>query len=155
MSKPLNIKEITGAIDLGSRNLWDSLDDDQKKSITFYTLNRYISSISTNNRDDAETIVVKANELFNKNFFNISKHPKLLWHLACMCNLGEQNIYYHEWIGFKKKEGNDKIFKFLESKFPNMKLDEIEMMAKLVDKKGIKEFAKDLGLDDSEIKKLF
>ncbi len=155
MSNPLKIQDVTGAIDLGARDLWDSLDDDQKKSVTFYTLNRYISSVKTSNRSEQELAVFKANEYFNKNFFNISKHPKLLWHLACMCGNEQKKIYFHEWIGFKKKEGNDKIFKFLESKFPNMKLDEIEMMAKLVDKKGIKEFAKDLGLDDSEIKKLF
>lgn len=155
MSAPLKIQDVTGAIDLGARDLWDTLTDEQKKSITFYTLNRYLSSIKTSDTEEQGLAVIKTNEYFNKHFFELSKHPKLLWHLACMCGNDRQKIYFHEWIGFKKKDGNDKVFKFLESKFPNMKTDELELLAYLSDKKGLKEFAKDHGLDDTEIKKLF
>jgi len=153
MSDKLTIKDETAAIDMGARDLWDNFTDDQKKQISFFLLNRYASSIKTSDREAQELAVFKTNEYFNKNFFNISKHPKLLWYLICMCGNDEKKLYFHEWIGHKKKTGDNKISKFLEDKYPNMKRDEIEMMAQLMDKKDIKQMAKDLGMTDAEIKK--
>lgn len=154
MSEKLTIKDETAAIDLGAKDLWDNFTDDQRKQISFFLLNRYASSIKTNDREAQELAIFKTNEYFNKNFFQLSKHPKLLWYLVCMCGNDEKKIYFHEWIGFKKKSGDNKIYKFLESKYPNMKSDEIEMMSQLMDKKDIKELAKDLGMSDAEIKKI-
>lgn len=154
MSDKLTIKDETGAIDMGARLLWDEFTDDQKKQISFFLLNRYASSIKTSDREAQELAVFKTNEYFNKNFFNISKHPKLLWYLICMTGNDEQKIYFHEWIGHKKKSGDNKIYKFLEDKYPNMKRDEIEMMAQMIDKKDVKQMAKDLGMTDAEIKKV-
>ena len=50
----------------------------------------------------------------------------------------EKNIYFHEWIGFKKKSDNDKVLKVLEGFFPDMKTDELELLASITDKKEIK-----------------
>ena len=154
MSEKLTIKDETAAIDLGARDLWDTFTDEQKKQISFFLLNRYASSIKTSDREAQELAVFKTNEYFNKNFFNISKHPKLLWYLICMCGNDNKKIYFHEWIGHKKKAGDDKIYKFLESKYPNMKRDELELMAQLMDKSDVKQLAKDLGMEDKDIKKI-
>ena len=154
MSEKLSIKDETAAIDMGARDLWDNFTDEQRKQISFFLLNRYASSIKTSDRDAQELAVFKTNEYFNKNFFLLSKHPKLLWYLVCMCGNENKKIYFHEWIGHKKKTGDNKITKFLEDKYPNMKRDEIEMLAQMVDKKDIKQLAKDLGMTDAEIKKV-
>jgi hypothetical protein len=66
----------------------------------------------------------------------------------------EKKIYFHEWIGYKKKTGDNKILKFLETIYPDMKNDELELLAMMTDKKEIKEMAKDMGMTDEEIKKL-
>lgn len=153
MSEKITIKDETAAIDLGAKDLWDNFTDEQRKQISFYLLNRYASSIRTTNREAQELAVFKTNEFFNKNFFQISKHPKLLWYLVCMCGNDEKKIYFHEWIGFKKKTSDDKVYKFLESKYPNMKRDELELLSSLTTKAEVKQMAKDLGLDDKEIKK--
>ena len=47
-----------------------------------------------------------------------------------------------------------KIFDFLQSCYPNYKNDEIETLISVLDKKEIKEMAKQAGLDDKEIKLL-
>lgn len=154
MSEKLTIKDETAAIDMGARDLWDNFTDDQRKQISFFLLNRYASSIKTTSRAEQEMAIFKTNEYFNKNFFNISKHPKLLWYLLCMTGNDAKKIYFHEWIGFKKKTSDDKVYKFLESKYPNAKRDELEMLALLTDKSEIKQLAKDMGLDDKQIKKL-
>lgn len=154
MSDKLTIKDETAAIDMGAKNLWDEFTDDQKKQISFYLLNRYASSIKTSDREAQELAVFKTNEYYNKYFFELSKHPKLLWYLVCMCGNDDKKIYFHEWIGHKKKSGDSKIYKFLETVYPDMKDDELELKALLMDTKEAKQLAKDLGMTDAEIKKL-
>jgi hypothetical protein len=117
-------------------------------------LNRYASSVKTSNRDVQEVAVFKTNEYFNKHYFSLSKHPKLLWYLLAMCGNDEKKIYFHEWIGHKKKTGDGKIYKFLESIYPNMKDDELELQSSLMDTKEAKELARDLGMTEAEIKKI-
>ena len=154
MSEKLSIKDETAAIDLGAKDLWDNFTDDQKKQISFFLLNRYASSIKTSDREAQELAVFKTNEYFNKYYFNISKHPKLLWYLICMCGNDEKKIYFHEWIGFKNKNRDNKIYKFLESVYPNTKADELELQAMLMDIKEARALARDLGMTDAEIKKI-
>lgn len=153
-SDKLTIKDETAAIDLGAKDLWDNFTDDQKKTISFFLLNRYASSIKTSDREAQELAVFKTNEYFNKYYFNISKHPKLLWYLICMCGNDAKKIYFHEWIGFKKKNGDNKIYKFLETVYPNMKDDELELKAMLMDTKEAKELAREMGMSEEEIKKI-
>ena len=154
MSEKLTIKDETAAIDMGARDLWDNFTDEQRKTISFFLLNRYASSIKTSDREAQELAIFKTNEYFNKYFFDLSKHPKLLWYLVCMTGNDEKKIYFHEWIGHKKKTGNNKVLKFLETIYPGMKDDELELLAMMTDKKEIKEMAKDMGMSDDEIKKL-
>ena len=52
----------------------------------------------------------------------------------------------------KKKEGDNKSQKFLAKLYPNMKSDEIDLMAKINDKRDIADMARNLGLDDKSIK---
>lgn len=154
MSEKLTIKDETAAIDMGARDLWDNFTDEQRKTISFFLLNRYASSIKTSDREAQELAVFKTNEYFNKYFFELSKHPKLLWYLVCMTGNDQKKIHFHEWIGHKKKTGDNKIHKFLETIYPDMKNDELELLALMTDKKEIKEMAKDMGMTDEEIKKL-
>lgn len=154
MSDKLTIKDETGAIDMGARDLWDSFTDDQKKQISFFILNRYASSIRTTDREAQELAVFKTNEYYNKYYFEIAKHPKLLWWLLCMTGNENKKIYFHEWIGFKKKESDSKITKFLETVRPDLKADEIAILEKTVTKAELKELARDLGYEESEIKKM-
>ena len=154
MNEKLSIKDETAAIDMGARDLWDDLTDEQKKQISFYLLNRYASSIKTADREAQELTVFKTNEYFNKYFFNLSKHQKLLWYLLCMTGNEEKKIYFHEYIPFKKQKSNNKLIEFIRENNPSLNDDEIELMLKINDKKDIKEFAVDLGLTDQEIKKI-
>ena len=75
MSK-LPLKDILAAIDMGAKEIWDELSDDERKQVSFYLLNRYVSS-QKGNRDKQELAVFKTNEYYNKNFFNLQKHKKL------------------------------------------------------------------------------
>lgn len=154
MTDKLTIKDETAAIDLGAKDLWDNFTEEQRKQISLYLLIRYASSVKTNDADAQALAIFKTNEYYNKHYWSLTKHPKLLWYLVCMCGNDEKKIYFHEWIGFKKKENNNKLAKFLEDCYPHLNEEEIDLMIKINDKKDFKALALDLGLTDEEIKKI-
>lgn len=157
MSEKIELKEKLAAVDLGAKSFWDDIDDTQRKALKseLYILNRYISNVKTGNRDTKEHFVLAVNEFFNKNWNDLQKHPKLLWLLLCMCSHESKNIFFHEWIGFKKKKGDTKAAKFLLEIYPNRKQDEVEMLAQLMDTKELKALARQHGYEDKEIDKMF
>ena len=149
MSK-LPIKDILAAIDMGALEVWDELSDEERKQVSFFLLNRYVSSVKSN-RDSQELAVFKTNEYYNKHFYTLQKHKKLLWHLLCLSG-NTKNIMYHEWIGYKKKTGdNSKSVKYLMKMFPNMKTDEVELLARISTKKEIFALAADYGIDKKDV----
>ena len=142
----LPLKDILAAIDMGAKSVWDELSEDEKKQVSFWLMNRYVSSVK-GNRDKQELAVFKTNEYYNKNYMEISKHPKLQWQLLCQAgNTGK--IEFHQWIGHKKKgSSNSNNIKFLQQIYPNKKLDEIDMLASLSDKKQLKQLAEEHAID--------
>ena len=142
----LPIKDILAAIDMGAKNVWDELSDEERKQINFWLLNRYVSSVN-GNRDAQELAVFKTNEYYNKKWNEFgTRHPKLQWQLLCQSgNTGK--IEFHKWIGFKKKVGNNNAINFLQKLYPTMKQDEVELLARISTKKELKELAKDHDID--------
>jgi hypothetical protein len=108
------------------------------------------------NNTQKELAIFKTNEYYNKNFFTIQKHKKLLWFLLCMTANDKKEIRYHEWIGYKLKDAGsqNKAIKFLKTLYPNMKEDEIELLAKINSKEELKELAEAHGMDKAETKKV-
>ena len=146
-AEKLAIKEILSWIDNGNSNIWNDLEDEHKKQISFWLLNRYVSGIQ-GSRDKQELAVFKTNEYYNKHFNDIGVgkdkgHPKLLWQLLCMCgNTGKNE--FHPWIGFKKRDGSTgKAMSLLEKLNPNMKTDEVELLARISTKKELKALAEE------------
>ena len=142
----LPIKDILAAVDMGAKSVWDELGDDERKQISFWLLNRYVSSVN-GKREAQELAVFKTNEYYNKNYMEVSKHPKLQWQLLCLAgNTGK--IEFHKWIGHKKKTSdNSKGIKLLEQIYPNMKQDEVELLARISTKKELKQMAEEYNID--------
>jgi hypothetical protein len=144
-------KEIIPAVDLGLADLWDAATEEGRKEIKgdFWTLNRYISSVKSNNRELQEHFVLTVNEFYNKNWAAIQQHPKLVWQSLCLCSHESKKTYFHEWIPLKKSKNKKE--EFLATLFPNMKLADVEALAAITTDKEIKEYAKDLGWDKKQI----
>lgn len=146
-------KEMIPAIDLGIKELWDAATDEGKKEIKLdlWNLNRYISSIN-GDYDKQAIALVKVNEYYNKNWEVLgAKHPKLQWQLLCVAGkTGKKE--YHPWIGLKKKkDDSSKAVKFLLQIYPNMKLDEVETLARISTKKELQELAREHGYDKVDL----
>jgi|TARA_R110000744_G_scaffold194212_1_gene313025 hypothetical protein len=146
-AEKLAIKEILSWIDNGRSDIWNHLEDDHKKQISFWLLNRYVSGVQ-GSREKQELAVFKTNQYYNKHFNDIgvgkdNGHQKLMWQLLCMSgNTGKNE--FHPWIGFKKRDGSTgKAMKFLQQIYPNMKTDEVELLARISTKKELKQLAEE------------
>ena len=142
-------KEMIPALDAGIKDLWDAAGEDGQKEIKgdLWNLNRYMSSVK-GSREKQELAVFKTNEYYNKNWAVLgNKEAKLQWLLLCQCgNTGKNE--FHPWIGFKKKTGdNNNAVNFLQKIYPNMKLDEIELLATQYTKKELKQLAEEYNID--------
>lgn len=151
MSDKLNLKQILGCIDMNYKGAWKEFTEEEKKSVGFWLLNRYVSSVK-GGRARQEGAVERTNEYFNKHFNTIgvgkeNGHQELMWQLLCMSGATGE-LEFHPYQGFKKKsEGNSKGVKVLEEIYPNMKQDEVELLAGLLTKKEIKQLAEEHGID--------
>lgn len=146
-------KEMIPALDGGMRELYDAAGEEGQKEIKgdLWNLNRYMSSVK-GSREKQELAVFKTNEYYNKNWAVLgNKEAKLQWYLLCQCgNTGKSE--FHPWIGFKKKGAdNSKGVKLLEKIYPNMKQDEIELLARLSTKKELKQLAEEHGIEGFKI----
>lgn len=157
MTEKVALKDVLACVDSNHKGLWLEIDDSQRKALKqeFFILNRYISNAKTSNREMQEHFVLTVNEFYNKNWNILQKHPQLLWQLLCMCGHESRQLFYHEWIGFKKKTGNNKIENFLLSIYPDKKQDEVELLASITTSAEIKALAIDHGYDKKQVAKMF
>lgn len=137
----LTLKQILACADHGYKNAWKEFTDSEKKSVNFWLLNRYMSSVN-GNRAAQERAVIITNEVYNKNFNSIklnkdTGHSELAWQLLCVCGSGKQQ--FHKWIGYakKSKEDNERI-KILEEEYPHLKSDEVKTLARILTEEQIK-----------------
>lgn len=156
MSNKLDLfKDTIPAVDSGLKELWDAIDDEQRKNLKkdFFILNRWISHPQDRNSNVQEHYLETVNEFFNKHWFTLQDHPKLLWQLLCMCSHPSKKLFKKEYIKLiRKVEGSSKKQKFLLDCYPNAKFDEIELLSKLMSDQDVKQMAINMGLDDKQIK---
>jgi hypothetical protein len=156
MSDKIELKEKLAFVDMNLRTAWDEMTDDQRKALKneYYILNRYISNVQGQSREVQEHFVLTVNEYFNKHWNELQKHPKLLWLLLCMCSYNGEKVFFHQWLGNKKRTGNgNKKIKFLEEFYPDLKNDELEVMAAITTDKELKDLARRYGQDEATIAK--
>jgi len=148
---PLYIGNEMAAFDRKDRAYYDKFTDEQKKKFSTYLMLKYGANVGGTNTDLQAYYLMATNERVNKHFFDINKHTKLQW-LTCTTVSPGMGKQYHYWQKAKKKEGDNKSQKFLAKLYPTMKQDEIDLLAKLNDKRDLRDMARELGYDDKSIK---
>lgn len=144
MSDKLNINNEMRQLDTKNRNFYDSLTPEELKKFSNYLMIRWGSSVEDTSEMQAY-YVRSCNHYLNKHFFAINKHPKLQW-LCATAISPDLGTPRHPWIALKKKEpGAGSIKKQLAELYPNKKMDEIELLSKLITKKELDEYIKDHG----------
>ena len=148
---PLYIGNEMAAFDRKDRAYYDKFTDEQKKQFSTYLMLKYGANVG-GSADLQAYYLMATNERVNKHFFEINKHTKLQW-LTCTTVSPAMGNQYHYWLKGKKKESNNKAVKFLANLYPNMKQDEVALLAEINSTKEIKDLAVNLGIDDKTIKK--
>ena len=149
-SSPLYIGNEMAAFDRKDRKYYDKFTDEERKQFSTYLMSRYGASVQ-GNADLQAYYLLATNENINKYFFDLNKHPKLQWLLCTSVSPG-MGKQHHYWQGSKKKETNNKAVKFLTALHPELKDDEIKLLAEINDKRDLTDMARKLGWDDKRIK---
>ena len=152
MSDKLNINNEMAQLDRKNRGFYDELTEEERKKFSTYLMLRWSSSVQASSAVQAYYLM-SCNENLNKNFFDISKHPKLQWLCATAVSPGI-GTHKHQWIPNKKKNSaiENKTVRALRQVFPVLKREELEMLAGINSKDEIKELLKAHGWDDKRIK---
>ena len=150
MTDKLNIANEMKAFDQKDRTFYDSLTDEERKKFSTYMMLKWGANVE-GSPELQEWYLRAHNDRVNINFFDLSRHPKLQWLLCTTVSpgLGSKR---HYWINAKKGNSDKKAYKFIENQYPGLKHDEIELLLKISSKEQLKEFAKELGWEDKEIK---
>jgi len=152
LKKPpvLDIKRELKAVDEKNYYFYDNLTDEEKKAFSPYILMRYTSN-AQGDKDIQEWFVETTNEMVNKHHWVLSKnHKGLLWKLFASTGAGFPA--YHPYLPAGKKEKANKIEKLLCELYPAMKMTEIKIMARMMDKKDIEELFDKMGFDKKQRK---
>lgn len=134
-------------LDAKNREFYDELTDDERKKFSNYLMIRWGSSV-VSSREMQEYYVQSCNHYLNRDFFAINRHPKLQWLCATAVSpgLGAQR---HTWIAPKKKEkASTNTKSALMSLFPAMKMQDIEVMAKINSSSDINSHLREHGYQD-------
>jgi len=146
----LDIKRELNSVDRKVYDFYDNLSDQEKKEFSPYILMRYVSNVQGDN-DIQEWFIEMTNELVNKHHWLLSKnHKALLWKLFAATGAGV--TCYHPYLKAGSKEKAVKIEKLLVELNPSMKLSDIKLWAKMMDKKDKEELFDKMGFDKKQRK---
>ena len=142
MNDKLPLNTVLAAIDKKDYGFYDRLKPEHQKQIAPFLLNRYVSLVKGTQELQAYYLMA-GNQRVNCTYFELAKHPKLVWQLLCTVSPGI-GTQFHQWVGHKKKDKNNssKRMKEVERFHPNIKSDEIELLASLYTDKELKDIAK-------------
>ena len=144
MSDKLNIANEMRQFDRKNRNFYQELTEDERKKFSTFLMVRWGSAVE-GSRELQEFYLIATNERLNKHFFALSKHPELQWLCATTVS-PDMGTPRHNWIAPKKKEpGASSVRKQLSELYPNMKDDDIAVLASITTKKEIDEHFKLMG----------
>lgn len=146
MSDKLNISNEMRQLDTKNRGFYDELTQDERKKFSTFLMLRWGSAVE-GNRALQEYYVQSCNHYLNKNFFDLTKHPKLQW-LCATAMSPDMGPMRHNWIAPKKKEtGASAKRKQLQEIYPTYKDDEIDVMMQITPQKDIDAYFKAAGHD--------
>jgi hypothetical protein len=146
----LDIKRELKAVDTKDYNFYDNLTDEEKKSFSPFVLMRYTASVQ-GDYDVQSHFLEMTNECVNKNHWELSKnHKALLWKLFAVTGVGVSA--YHPYLAAGKKEKANKIEKLLCEIYPARKMEDIKLMASMMDKKDKEELFDKMGFDKKQRK---
>jgi hypothetical protein len=98
--RALDIFHLMGEIDKKKYDIWDKLNDDQKKEFSALITMRWMAGTTD------ERQIIFLNELVNLAVFSLPEHKQLLMELLTVCSSGKPKRY--SWVNYKLTAGSKK-----------------------------------------------
>lgn len=150
--KPLvDVKSVMAALDRKDREFYTHQNHNEQKSISMWLMMRYASSAQG---AMAPHYLIMINELVNKNFQDLSKHPELQWLLMTAAGVGKSQ--FHPYLKPPKSQRKrDRVADLIQRVYPSIKPDEIDLLRQINTTEELRKLAQDHGCSDSEIDEIF
>lgn len=146
-----DIFKLLNAADKKQMGYYSKLSADEKKSISMIVFMRWFSTIS-NSRELEEYQLLAVNEYLNKDFWELSDHPELIYKLSCLMGIGA--TLRHEWLPFASKKMSSKIINFFGEVYPRLSWKEIDDVISKYTTEDFKELLIEYGIQKDEEKEL-
>lgn len=149
-ARALDIGRVLKAVNQKNYNFYDTLTEDELKEFSPYVLMRFVSNPNHSDRDILEWYILETNERVNKHHWDLSKdHEKLLWQLYA--GIGAGINLTHNFMPMVKGT-LDKFETLLDELYPQLKTDEIKLLAQLMDDDDREQLLDDMGFDNKQRK---
>ena len=149
----MELKKALNGIDRKNKKLYSTLTEKEKKDFSPWLLMRYTSNIKEGPWRLFYHHLVMTNEFVNVHFSDLRKHKELQWLLLQLVGTGKN--FFHEFISPGKKSKKNKIKLWLMEVLPTTKERDIDTLIELNTNTSIKDYAKQHGISDKQIKKIF
>lgn len=147
----VDVKSVMAALDRKDREFYTHQNHTEQKSISMWLMMRYASSTQG---ALAPHYLIMINELVNKNFQDVSKHPELQWLLMTAAGTGKSQ--FHPYLKPPKSQRKrDRISDLIQRVYPSIKPDEIDLLRQINTTEELRQLARDHGHEDREIDEIF
>lgn len=147
----LNITNELANADRRNFRFYQDLTEEQKKKMgSPYPILRWMSITERNSPGFTEFYITTVNDIANVGFWELYKHPDLQWKLIACCGIGSPQR--HGWIKGPSRQTTNKLDKLIIEYYPTLNNQEIHLAKSKFTRETLKNFCKDLGWDDKEIK---
>lgn len=151
----LPLSSMLKAIDCRDKTFFKKLSAEQQKLFSSWTITRFISSAS-GIADIKEWYLLMTNEIVNHNSKDLRLYPDLQYLLLTIVGSGSEK-QFHPWIPPGSKEKNTKtplLDDILHDYYSDLEEQEFDVVSKINDLDDYISMAKQLGLDEKEIKEI-
>ena len=157
MSKKTTIKEEMRAIDKRDFEWYNSLNEEEKKSLSMFVLMRYASSTDSKTPEINEHYLSNVNDDVNVHFNAIVKHPELQFRLMQRAGIGANQ--FHKWIKpckrNKAKKANSLMSAFFLEMHPHLNDYEVAILIDNHTKEELTAMLENYGVQKKKIKDYF
>lgn len=150
MKSRISITKILNAISNRDYDFYQNLPDEDKKTVNFYTLIRFISSVDHRDPDIEHTFIERSNEFINKHYFQLQKDKNLIWKLYASIGVGMPVQYVY--LKAPAKIELDKFERLLCELYPSYKMEDIRFLSSMMDKEDREEIFDKMGFDKKQRK---
>lgn len=145
MAVNVDIFEILKNIDLQDKDYFKSLSNDERKSVYFYLIQRWLTG-TTNKKQ-----ILYVNSFCNNKVWKLYNEPDLLYYLMCASSIDGKK--YYKWPAKKKKETRTETVKMIMNYYKCAQKDAIDYI-KILTIEDIEEMSLLSGLDKETINKI-